>query len=56
MADFEVRVPGNDVQVTDEYDARHHEDGHDYSVAGQEAEHHARIRSTNGPSARGLPT
>jgi RNA polymerase sigma-B factor len=29
MADFEVRVPGNDVQVTDEYDARHHEDGQD---------------------------
>ncbi len=27
MADFEVRVPGNDVQVTDEYDARHGEDG-----------------------------
>ena len=27
MADFEVRVPGNDVQVTDEYDARHGEAG-----------------------------
>ena len=25
MADFEVRVPGNDVQVTEEYDARHGE-------------------------------
>jgi RNA polymerase sigma-B factor len=29
MADFEVRVPGNDVRVTDEYDPRHHEDGPD---------------------------
>ncbi|HEY2521164.1 MAG TPA: RNA polymerase sigma factor SigF [Streptosporangiaceae bacterium] len=29
MADFEVRVPGNDVRVTEEYDARHHEDGQD---------------------------
>jgi RNA polymerase sigma-B factor len=26
MADFEVRVPGNDVQVTDEYDARRGEE------------------------------
>jgi RNA polymerase sigma-B factor len=33
MADFEVRVPGNDVRVTDEYDARPGEDGQD----GQEA-------------------
>ena len=29
MADFEVRVPGNDVQVTDEYDARRSEEHHD---------------------------
>ena len=29
MADFEVRVPGNDVRVTDEYDARPGEDGQD---------------------------
>ncbi len=29
MADFEVRVPGNDVQVTDEYDARRGEDHQD---------------------------
>jgi RNA polymerase sigma-B factor len=29
MADFEVRVPGNDVQVTDEYDARRGEEHQD---------------------------
>jgi RNA polymerase sigma-B factor len=29
MADFEVRVPGNDVQVTDEYDARAGEENRD---------------------------
>ncbi len=29
MADFEVRVPGNDVRVTDEYDARRGEEHQD---------------------------
>ena len=29
MADFEVRVSGNDVQVTEEYDARAAEDSHE---------------------------
>jgi hypothetical protein len=29
MADFEVRVPGNDVRVTEEYDVRAGEDAHD---------------------------
>jgi RNA polymerase sigma-B factor len=29
MADFEVRVSGNDVQVTEEYEARAAEDGHE---------------------------
>ena len=42
MADFEVRVPGNDVRVTDEYDARHGEDaqdGHEAKVSVTRDEH-----------------
>ena len=41
MADFEVRVPGNDVQVTEEYDARHGEGSHGESSNG-EGGHEAR--------------
>ena len=37
MADFEVRVPGNDVQVTDEYDARQNEDHSDTREAAASA-------------------
>jgi RNA polymerase sigma-B factor len=35
MADFEVRVPGNDVQVTEEFDARHGEGSNGESSNGE---------------------
>jgi RNA polymerase sigma-B factor len=41
MADFEVRVPGNDVQVTEEFDARHGESSNGEGSNG-EGGHEAR--------------
>jgi RNA polymerase sigma-B factor len=39
MADFEVRVPGNDVRVTEEYDVRAGEDAHDGPEAASPVPH-----------------
>ena len=42
MADFEVRVPGNDVQVTDDYDVRAGEDAQEaHEALGAAREEHA---------------